>query len=63
MTPVYVNGTYWHTGRKGDDELLQLAMLQQMFNGMINPAVVLWDYELMSTNDAYNVVRYRIGKA
>ncbi len=61
MTPVYVNGSYWHTGRKGDDDLLKIMMVTQVFNGMVNEPVILWDYELMSTNDAYRVCRQRIG--
>lgn len=52
-TPVPVMGKYWHSGKKGEDDRMMLALLEEYYR---IPPIPLWDYELTSIAHAIETV-------
>jgi hypothetical protein len=45
---VYVQGTYWHTGSKGSERLLNLSEAESYFSYKVR-GIENWDYEIKDT--------------
>ena len=59
-TPVWVNGEYWHRlGRKQLD-FLQQSLITVLFQGRVNPPLVLWGKDVGTFEDAKSTVRRKL---
>jgi hypothetical protein len=60
-TPVFIQGSYWHTGANGRSRLLNLAKTEAALGGQAYPPVEVWDYEIPTMADAMRIIRQRLG--
>jgi hypothetical protein len=60
-TPVFIQGSYWHSGTYGRSRLLNLAKTEAALGGQAYPPVEVWDYEIPTMEDAMRVIRQRLG--
>ena len=56
-TPIWVHGEYWHRGKAREKDLLHLVLLDAMFRGKFNPAIILWGEDLQTEEQAYVAVK------
>jgi len=56
-TPEPVMGSYWHSGKKADDDRLMLALLRDYYG--VEP-VPLWEHELTSVKQAIETTREKL---
>ena len=59
-TPVFVQGSYWHGGAAESEDRLKQALLQRQ-TGWAEP-VIVWDYELMDDEMAYQTMLRVLGR-
>jgi hypothetical protein len=59
-TPLFVHGTYWHTGKKKAESEFQIAALNQRMRGTWAEAVIIWENECESVEDAKNALRDKL---
>lgn len=59
--PVYVQGTYWHTGRHGIADTLKQAEVENAFAGTFDRIVNLEESETMTEEGALQAVKVKIG--
>jgi hypothetical protein len=60
MTPLKVNGLYWHSGANAQDDKLKDYELMRVMRGKIFPPKTIWDFEVPSPEAALVVVKARM---
>lgn len=56
-TPMWVHGEYWHRGKQKTEDAYQLAMLNSLMRGRMNPAIVLFGEDLQTPEQALLTVK------
>lgn len=56
-TPVWVNGGYWHRGRRAAEDEYQQTLIFFMARGELNRPVTLWDDDCRTKEAALSAVR------
>lgn len=59
-TPIWVHGEYWHSAAQSAKDKLQQNMIRHFMNGQIMPAIVVWEDEIPTVEDAVNILRERL---
>lgn len=59
-TPLWVHGSYWHSGRQRTIDLMQQSMLFMYMAGSLNKGVVLWGEEVESIADAKLAIKKKV---
>ena len=61
-TIIQVYGKYWHSGEMGSEDAFNLVALEHEFAGQAE-ILVLWAKDVPTINDAYELLRGKIGAA
>jgi len=61
-TLIQVYGKYWHSGEMGSEDKFKLAQLENEFAGQAD-VLVLWAKDVPTIDDAYTLLRGKIGEA
>ena len=61
-TLIQVYGKYWHSGEMGSEDKFKLAQLEHEFAGQAD-VLVLWAKDVPSIDEAYTLLRRKIGVA
>jgi len=61
-TIIQVYGKYWHSGEMGSEDRFKLAQLEHEFAGQAE-ILVLWAKDVPSIDEAYTLLRGKIGPA
>ena len=56
-TPVWVNGGFWHKGKRAVEDSYQQALLYFVARGELNRPVTFWDEDCRTKEDALSAVR------
>ena len=56
-TPIFVNGLYWHKGKRAAVDEYQQSIIKIAFRGEINEPVILWDNDSNSPEAALSAIR------
>lgn len=59
-TPLYVHGDYWHGGQYAQKTELKESLINSKMRGVWNMAVVIWEHECETEEQAYNAVRTKL---
>ena len=59
-TPLYVHGDYWHGGQYAQETELKESLINSKMRGTWNMAVVIWEHECETEEQAYNAVRTKL---
>ena len=56
-TPVWVNGGFWHQGKRAAEDSYQQALLYFVARGELNRPVTLWDADCVTKEAALSAIR------
>ena len=56
-TPLFVHGEYWHSGRFRAESEFQQAALNQRMRGTWAEAVIIWEHQCETIEDAINALK------
>ena len=56
-TPVWVNGGFWHQGKRAAEDSYQQALLYFVARGELNRPVTLWDPDCVTKEAALSAIR------
>jgi len=56
-TPVWVNGGFWHQGKRASEDSYQQAVLYFVARGELNRPVTLWDPDCRTKEAALSAIR------
>jgi len=56
-TPLFVHGEYWHSGRFRAESEFQQAALNQRMRGTWAEAVIIWEHQCETVEDAINALK------
>ena len=56
-TPVWVNGGFWHQGKRAAEDSYQQAVLYFVARGELNRPVTLWDPDCVTKEAALSAIR------
>lgn len=59
-TPLSVAGDYWHGGQYAQETELKESLINSKMRGTWNMAVVIWEHECETEEQAYNAVRTKL---
>lgn len=62
-TPIFVQGAYWHSGKRQEVDALQIANMRQAFGGRMRNPILLEEKDLANPDAAYDTLLGEIGKA
>ncbi len=60
-TPLFVHGAYWHTATYSQETALKEADLNARMRGTWADAVIIYEHECETEEDAARVVRQKLG--
>jgi len=60
-TPIFVNGRYWH-GQRVEQDLLQQKSLHRYLHTPSREALIMWDENCLTVDDAYAFLLLNIGR-
>ena len=58
--PLFVHGSYWHGGQYAQETELKETLINSKMRGTWNMAVVIWEHECETEEQAYNAVRTKL---
>lgn len=58
--PLYVYGDFWHGGQYAQETELKATLINSKMRGIWNMAVVIWEHECETEEQAYNAVRTKL---
>ena len=56
-TPLFVHGTYWHTGKKAQEDQLKMQELSTRMRNQWNDPAIIWEDECENFESALNNIR------
>ena len=56
-TPIWVNGGFWHRGKRATEDSYQQALLYFVARGELNRPITLWDEDCRTKEDALSALR------
>lgn len=59
-TPVFIQGTYWHTGKYAEQTKYNLQKVADAFRGQFYDPIEIWDYEIPTVDHAISVAKQRL---
>ena len=59
-TPLYVNGRYWHEGENRGEQDLKITEMEAATRGQFAKAVIIWDDEFNTVDEAMQLLRSRL---
>lgn len=62
-TPVFIQGTYWHSGARGEVDALQIANLRRQFANIIRNPVLVAEKDILTKETAYQTFKEEFGRA
>ena len=60
FSPLFVHGEYWHGGQYAAETELKAGLINSKMRGVWNMAVVIWEHECETEEQAYNAVRAKL---
>lgn len=60
ITPIYVQGDYWHRGSQAAEDALKQAQIYRIFKGQATEPLILWEHELQGSKMAFETVKERL---
>ena len=61
FSPLFVHGEYWHTAKYAQETALKEADLNARMRGTWAEAVIIYEYECETEEDAMKAVREKLG--
>jgi hypothetical protein len=60
-TPLFVHGEYWHSGVRSADEALKEADVNVRMRGTWADAIIIWEHECETEEQAFNTLQEKLG--
>lgn len=59
-TPIFVQGEYWHAGRRNAETVFRVLEAERMLAGQARKPIEIWDYEVPDPEAAFQLLKRKL---